>query len=170
MAVPGHDQRDYDFARKYDIEIIQVISDKKRESSIENEAYVGGGVLINSGEFNNLESHTEGSKKIIQLLKEKQIGNSKTTFRLRDWLISRQRYWGCPIPLINCDKCGMVPEREENLPVLLPEIDDYKNTNESPLAKSEEFINTNCPECGIEAKRETDTMDNYVDSSWNLLR
>ena len=170
MAVPGHDQRDYDFAKKYDIEIIQVISDKKRESSIENEAYVGGGVLINSGEFDNLESHTEGSKKIIQLLKEKQIGNSKTTFRLRDWLISRQRYWGCPIPLINCDKCGMVPEREENLPVLLPEIDDYKNTNESPLAKSEEFINTNCPECGIEAKRETDTMDTFVDSSWYFLR
>ncbi len=170
MAVPGHDQRDYDFARKYDIEIIQVISDKKRESSIENEAYVGGGVLINSGEFNNLESHTEGSEKIIQLLKEKQIGNSKTTFRLRDWLISRQRYWGCPIPLINCDKCGMVPEREENLPVLLPEIDDYKNTNESPLAKSEEFININCPECGIEAKRETDTMDTFVDSSWYFLR
>ena len=170
MAVPGHDQRDYDFARKYDIEIIQVISDKKRESSIENEAYVGGGVLINSGEFDNLESHSEGSKKIIQLLKEKQIGNSKTTFRLRDWLISRQRYWGCPIPLINCDKCGMVPEREENLPVLLPEIDDYKNTNESPLAKSEEFININCPECGIEAKRETDTMDTFVDSSWYFLR
>ena len=170
MAVPGHDQRDYDFAKKYNIEIIQVITDKKSESSIEREAYVGGGVLINSGEFDNLESHTEGSKKIIQLLKEKQIGNSKTTFRLRDWLISRQRYWGCPIPLINCDKCGMVPEREENLPVLLPEIDDYKNTNESPLAKSEEFINTNCPECGIEAKRETDTMDTFVDSSWYFLR
>ena len=170
MAVPGHDQRDYDFAKKYNIEIIQVITDKKSKSSIEREAYVGGGVLINSGEFDNLESHTEGSKKIIQLLKEKQIGNSKTTFRLRDWLISRQRYWGCPIPLINCDKCGMVPEREENLPVLLPEIDDYKNTNESPLAKSEEFINTNCPECGIEAKRETDTMDTFVDSSWYFLR
>ena len=170
MAVPGHDQRDYDFAKKYNIEIIQVITDKKSESSIEREAYVGGGVLINSGEFDNLESHTEGSKKIIQLLKEKQIGNSKTTFRLRDWLISRQRYWGCPIPLINCDKCGMVPEREENLPVLLPEIDDYKNTNESPLAKSEEFININCPECGIEAKRETDTMDTFVDSSWYFLR
>ena len=170
MAVPGHDQRDYDFAKKYNIEIIQVITDKKSESSIEREAYVGGGVLINSGEFDNLESHTEGSKKIIQLLKEKQIGNSKTTFRLRDWLISRQRYWGCPIPLINCDKCGMVPEREENLPVLLPEIDDYKNTNESPLAKSEEFINTDCPECGIEAKRETDTMDTFVDSSWYFLR
>ncbi len=114
MAVPGHDQRDYDFAKKYGIEIIQVISDKNKKSSI--------------------------------------------------------RYWGCPIPLINCDKCGMVPESEDNLPVLLPEIDDYKNTNESPLAKSEEFINTNCPECGNEAIRETDTMDTFVDSSWYFLR
>jgi len=170
MAVPGHDQRDYDFAKKYNIEIIQVISDKNNESSIENEAYIGDGILINSGEFDNLESHTEGSKKIIEFLEDNKIGTSKTTFRLRDWLISRQRYWGCPIPLINCKNCGMVPESEDNLPVLLPEIDDYKNTNESPLAKSEEFINTNCPKCGTEAKRETDTMDTFVDSSWYFLR
>ena len=170
MAVPGHDQRDYDFAKKYNIEIIQVISDKAKKSSIENEAYVGEGILINSGEFDNLASHNEGSKEIIQFLEKSKIGTSKTTFRLRDWLISRQRYWGCPIPLINCEKCGMVPEKEENLPVLLPEINDYKNTNESPLAKSEEFINTNCPTCGNEAKRETDTMDTFVDSSWYFLR
>ena len=170
MAVPGHDQRDYDFAKKYDIEIVQVISDREKKSSIENEAYVGEGFLINSGEFDNLPSHNDASKKIIQLLEKNKIGTSKTTFRLRDWLISRQRYWGCPIPLINCVKCGMVPENEENLPVLLPEIDDYKNTNESPLAKSEEFINTNCPKCGNEAKRETDTMDTFVDSSWYFLR
>tara|TARA_B100000214_G_scaffold274266_1_gene204423 strand:+ start:32 stop:2317 length:2286 start_codon:yes stop_codon:yes gene_type:complete len=170
MAVPGHDQRDYDFAKKYGIEIIQVISDKNRESSIEKEAFIGEGILINSGDFDSLKSHTEGSEKIIQYLEDNKIGTSKTTFRLRDWLISRQRYWGCPIPLINCDKCGMVPESEENLPVLLPEIDDYKNTNESPLAKSEDFINTNCPECGIKATRETDTMDTFVDSSWYFLR
>tara|TARA_A100000164_G_scaffold248117_1_gene220814 strand:- start:139 stop:2568 length:2430 start_codon:yes stop_codon:yes gene_type:complete len=170
MAVPGHDQRDYDFAKKYDIEIIQVISDKAKKSSIESEAYIGEGILINSGEFDNLVSHTDGSKKIIQFLEKSKIGTSKTTFRLRDWLISRQRYWGCPIPLINCEKCGMVPESEDNLPVLLPEIDDYKNSNESPLAKSEEFINTNCPKCGNEAKRETDTMDTFVDSSWYFLR
>ena len=170
MAVPGHDQRDYDFAKKYNIEIIQVISDKAKKSSIENEAYVGEGILINSGEFDNLASHNEGSKEIIQFLEKSKIGTSKTTFRLRDWLISRQRYWGCPIPLINCEKCGMVPEKEENLPVLLPEINDYKNSNESPLAKSEEFINTNCPTCGNEAKRETDTMDTFVDSSWYFLR
>jgi len=170
MAVPGHDQRDYDFAKKYNIEIIQVISDKNNESSIENEAYIGDGILINSGEFDNLESHSQGSKKIIEFLEDNKIGTSKTTFRLRDWLISRQRYWGCPIPLINCKNCGMVPESEDNLPVLLPEIDDYKNTNESPLAKSEEFINTNCPKCGTEAKRETDTMDTFVDSSWYFLR
>ncbi len=103
-------------------------------------------------------------------MEKNNIGTSKTTFRLRDWLISRQRYWGCPIPLINCNKCGMVPEKEENLPVLLPDIDDYKNTNESPLAKSDEFINTNCPECGSKAIRETDTMDTFVDSSWYFLR
>ena len=170
MAVPGHDQRDYDFAKKYGIEIIQVISDKNKKSSIEKEAFVGEGILINSGEFDNSESHTEGSERIIQFLEENKIGTRKTIFRLRDWLISRQRYWGAPIPLINCDNCGLVPEKEENLPVLLPEIDDYKNTDESPLAKSKEFVNTNCPECGIKAKRETDTMDTFVDSSWYFLR
>ena len=170
MAVPGHDQRDYDFAKKYGIEIIQVISDKNKKSSIEQEAFVGEGILINSGEFDNLESHTEASNKIVKFLEDNKIGTSKTTFRLRDWLISRQRYWGCPIPLINCDKCGMIPESEDNLPVLLPEIDDYKNTNESPLAKSEEFINIKCPECGNDALRETDTMDTFVDSSWYFLR
>ena len=170
MAVPGHDQRDYDFAKKYGIEIIQVISDKNKQSSIEKEAFVGEGVLINSGEFDNLESHTEGSDRVIQFLEKNKIGTRKTIFRLRDWLISRQRYWGAPIPLINCDNCGLVPEKEENLPVLLPEIDDYKNTDESPLAKSEEFVNTNCPKCGTKAKRETDTMDTFVDSSWYFLR
>ena len=170
MAVPGHDQRDYDFAKKYGIEIIQVISDKNKKSSIEKEAFVGEGILINSGEFDNSESHTEASERIIQFLEENKIGTRKTIFRLRDWLISRQRYWGAPIPLINCDNCGLVPEKEENLPVLLPEIDDYKNTDESPLAKSKEFVNTNCPECGIKAKRETDTMDTFVDSSWYFLR
>jgi leucyl-tRNA synthetase len=170
MAVPGHDQRDYDFAKKYGIEIIQVISDKNKKSSIEEEAFVGEGILINSGEFDNVKSHTEASKKIIKFLEDNKIGTSKTTFRLRDWLISRQRYWGCPIPLINCDKCGLIPESEDNLPVLLPEIDDYKNTNESPLAKSEEFINVKCPECGNDALRETDTMDTFVDSSWYFLR
>ena len=170
MAVPGHDQRDYDFAKKYGIEIIQVISDKNKKSSIEKEAFVGEGILINSGEFDNSESHTEGSERIIQFLEENKIGTRKTIFRLRDWLISRQRYWGAPIPLINCDNCGLVPEKEENLPVLLPEIDDYKNTDESPLAKSKEFVNTNCPECGTKAKRETDTMDTFVDSSWYFLR
>ena len=170
MAVPGHDQRDYDFAKKYGIEIIQVISDKNKKSSIEKEAFVGEGFLINSEEFDNSKSHTEGSERIIHFLEENKIGTRKTIFRLRDWLISRQRYWGAPIPLINCENCGMVSEKEENLPVLLPEIDDYKNTDESPLAKSKEFVNTNCPECGTKAKRETDTMDTFVDSSWYFLR
>ena len=170
MAVPGHDQRDYDFAKKYNIEIKQVISNEISNSDIEKEAYVGSGNLINSQDFNGLKSHDEASSKIIEKLIEIKSGNPKTSYRLRDWLISRQRYWGCPIPLINCDDCGLVPEKIENLPVKLPEIDDYLNTDGSPLSKSESFVNTVCPICGSSAKRETDTMDTFVDSSWYFMR
>ena len=170
MAVPAHDQRDYDFAKKYDIEIKQVISDKSQSTNIDSEAYIDEGYLINSGKFDGLKSHTTGSEEIIRFLVENNIGEKKTLFRLRDWLISRQRYWGCPIPIINCDKCGLVPENIESLPVLLPEIDDYKNSEDSPLAKSTEFLNTKCPKCGEDATRETDTMDTFVDSSWYFLR
>jgi leucyl-tRNA synthetase len=170
MAVPGHDQRDYDFAKKYNIEIKQVIADKDTKINIEEEAFVGQGKLINSGNFNGLNSHEEASLKIVQKLIEINNGLPKTTYRLRDWLISRQRYWGCPIPLINCKNCGLVAERIENLPVKLPEIEDYLNTDGSPLSKSDSFVNVDCPTCGNPAKRETDTMDTFVDSSWYFMR
>jgi len=170
MAVPAHDQRDYDFAKKYNIEIRQVIMNKESQKDVDMEAYVEEGVLINSGEFNELNSHTEASLKIIQHLEKNKIGEKKTTFRLRDWLISRQRYWGCPIPLINCEDCGLVAEDIKNLPVLLPEIENYLNTDGSPLSKSEEFVNVECPKCKKPGLRETDTMDTFVDSSWYFLR
>ena len=170
MAVPGHDERDYEFAKKYDLEIIQVIIDKDHSIDILEKPYIENGVLINSGEYDGLKSHSEGSESILKYLSEQNLGEKKVTYRLRDWLISRQRYWGCPIPLINCSKCGLVPESIENLPVLLPEIDDYKNSEDSPLAKSEDFVITKCPNCDSEGKRETDTMDTFVDSSWYFLR
>ena len=170
MAVPGHDERDYEFAKKYDLEIIQVIIDKDHSVDIEEKPYIENGILINSGDYDGLQSHTDGSESILQFLSKQNLGERKVTYRLRDWLISRQRYWGCPIPLINCTRCGLVPESLENLPVLLPEIEDYKNSEDSPLAKSKDFVNTNCPDCGSEGKRETDTMDTFVDSSWYFLR
>jgi len=170
MAVPAHDQRDYEFAKKYNLEIIQVISKSNEETNGLEEAYIGEGELINSESFNGLKSHFEASEKIIDFLETNKIGKAKKTFRLRDWLISRQRYWGCPIPIIHCQKCGIIPELLENLPILLPNIDDYKNSDESPLAKSEEFLNISCYKCGGVAKRDTDTMDTFVDSSWYFLR
>tara|TARA_X000001036_G_scaffold118766_1_gene112267 strand:- start:852 stop:3281 length:2430 start_codon:yes stop_codon:yes gene_type:complete len=170
MAVPGHDERDYEFAKVYDLDIVQVIIDERKSVNIDKEPYVDKGILINSGEYNNLKSHNEASEEILKQLTGNGIGEKKTTFRLRDWLISRQRYWGCPIPVINCSNCGLVAESLDNLPVLLPEIDDYKNSEDSPLAKSKDFINTNCPKCGIQCTRETDTMDTFVDSSWYFLR
>ena len=170
MAVPGHDERDYEFAKKYELEIIQVIIDKDHTVDIEEKPYIENGILINSGDYDGLQSHTDGSESILEFLSKQNLGERKVTFRLRDWLISRQRYWGCPIPLINCTRCGLVPESHENLPVLLPEIEDYKNSEDSPLAKSKDFVNTDCPECGSEGKRETDTMDTFVDSSWYFLR
>ena len=170
MAVPAHDQREYDFAKKYNIEIRQVIIDKDSQKNVDTEAYVEEGVLINSGEFNDLNSHAEASHKIIEHLEINNMGDKKTTFRLRDWLISRQRYWGCPIPLINCEECGLVAEDIKNLPVLLPEIKNYLNTDGSPLSKSEEFMNAECPKCKKPGLRETDTMDTFVDSSWYFLR
>ena len=170
MAVPGHDERDYEFAKKYNLEIVQVIIDKDHSIDIKEKPYIENGVLINSGDYDGLKSHTDGSASILKYLSEQNLGEKKVTYRLRDWLISRQRYWGCPIPLINCSKCGLVPESIENLPILLPEIDDYKNSEDSPLAKSEDFVITKCPKCDSEGKRETDTMDTFVDSSWYFLR
>jgi len=169
MAVPAHDQRDFDFAKKYKIDILQVISKDSQQQELE-EAFIDEGFLINSEHFNGIRSHSLASKKIIDWLKEKNIGKDLDTFRLRDWLISRQRYWGCPIPIINCPSCGLIPEEYKNLPVKLPEIDDYLNNEGSPLSKVDEFVNTACPSCGIPATRETDTMDTFVDSSWYYMR
>ena len=170
MAVPAHDQRDYDFAKKYNLEIRQVIQNPETMIGVDQEAYTEEGELINSKEFDGIKSHSEGNKKVIEYLKSNKLGSSKTTYRLRDWLISRQRYWGCPIPLINCKDCGLVPESFENLPVILPNIENYLNNEGSPLAQSQEFVNTVCPKCGKNGIRETDTMDTFVDSSWYYLR
>jgi leucyl-tRNA synthetase len=170
MAVPGHDERDYEFAKVYNLSILQVITDENHSVNIDEEPFTGSGILINSEEYNNLKSHDESSEEILKYLTKNGIGEKKTTFRLRDWLISRQRYWGCPIPVIDCSECGLVAESLDRLPVLLPEINDYKNSEDSPLAKSKEFINTSCPKCGIKSTRETDTMDTFVDSSWYFLR
>ena len=170
MAVPAHDQRDYDFAKKYNLEIRQVIQNPETMIGVDQEAYTEEGELINSKEFDGIKSHSEGNKKVIEYLKSNKLGSSKTTYRLRDWLISRQRYWGCPIPLINCKDCGLVPESFENLPVILPNIENYLNNEGSPLTQSQEFVNTVCPKCGKNGIRETDTMDTFVDSSWYYLR
>ncbi|MFW5982074.1 MAG: leucine--tRNA ligase [Halanaerobiaceae bacterium] len=174
MAVPAHDQRDLDFALKYDLEVKVVIqpADQKAELTVEKmagEAYTGDGYLINSGDFNGL-SVKEAFDKMADYMEEKGIGNKEVNYRLRDWLISRQRYWGTPIPIIYCDKCGVVPVPEEDLPVELPHDVEFKAEGESPLKRAEDFVNTECPECGGKARREVDTMDTFVDSSWYFLR
>ncbi len=170
MAVPAHDQRDHDFARKYDINIRQVIEPAgEKEIDIEEEAFEEYGELINSGRYSGLDSD-EAFERIARDLEEAGLGQEETNYRLRDWLISRQRYWGAPIPIIYCDECGMQPVPEEDLPVELPYEVELEAGGQSPLVKEEEFVNTSCPECGGEARRETDTMDTFVDSSWYFLR
>ncbi len=172
MAVPGHDQRDWEFARKFGLEIKQVIKPSdESEADLDSRAYVDHGAMVNSGEFDNLSSE-DGIIKVTEKLKKKDAGDFKVTFKLRDWLISRQRYWGTPIPIIRCPKCGDVAIPEEDLPVLLPEIDDFRpmDNGKSPLARVSEFANARCPKCGGEAERETETMDTFVDSSWYFLR
>jgi leucyl-tRNA synthetase len=164
MAVPAHDQRDFDFAQKYDLPIVEVISPDGRKHKLE-EAYTADGQLINAGEFNGLTS--EEAKSVIA---DKVHGQVKTIYRLRDWLVSRQRYWGAPIPIIHCDVCGIVPVPEKDLPVKLPEDVDFRPTGESPLARSQGFHQVACPRCGKKARRESDTMDTFVDSSWYFLR
>ncbi len=167
MGVPAHDTRDFAFAKKYNLSIVQVI--KKQQTGEEElaEAYVDPGVMINSGEFNDLDNET-GKQKITEWAEQNNAGGRKVQFRLRDWLISRQRYWGAPIPIIYCDNCGIVPD--ENLPVLLPEDVDFKVQGRSPVSTSETFVNTTCPKCNKPAKRETDTMDTFICSSWYYLR
>lgn len=171
MAVPAHDQRDFDFASKYGIEIIPVIDPANPEIDINDlkEAFVAEGTMINSGEFNGL-NNKEAMPKIIDYIESKGFGKKSVNFRLRDWLISRQRYWGAPIPMIYCEDCGWVPEKEENLPVLLPTDVEFTGKGESPLTTSESFAHAVCPHCGKPAKREMDTMDTFVDSSWYFLR
>ncbi len=171
MAVPAHDQRDFDFAAKYGIDIIPVIDPENPDIDINDlkEAFVAEGTMINSGDFNGL-NNKEAMPKIIDYIESKGIGKKTVNFRLRDWLISRQRYWGAPIPMIYCEDCGWVPEKEENLPVLLPTDVEFTGKGESPLTTSESFAHAVCPHCGKPAKREMDTMDTFVDSSWYFLR
>jgi leucyl-tRNA synthetase len=166
MAVPGQDQRDWDFATKYDIAIIRTV---QPPADFEGEAYVGDGPAINSDFLDGLEM-VEAKDRITDWLVEKGIGERTVQYRLRDWLISRQRYWGCPIPIVSCPDCGLVPVPEDQLPVLLPDTQDYAPKGRSPLAALDSFVETTCPACGGPAQRETDTMDTFVDSSWYFLR
>jgi leucyl-tRNA synthetase len=167
MAVPGEDQRDWDFAKQNGLDIIATV--KRPEGWQETEAYVGDGVKINSGFLDGLTVE-EAKRKAIDWLAAKTIGRSKINYRLRDWGISRQRYWGAPIPILYCDTCGMVPEREENLPVVLPEDVQISGKGGSPLAEVATFVNAPCPKCGGHARRDTDTMDTFVESSWYFIR
>lgn len=171
MAVPAHDQRDFDFAKKFNLDIVPVVEPNDSDIDVNNlsESFEAEGKMINSGEFNGLNNR-EAIAKIIDYITEKGIGKKTINYRLRDWLISRQRYWGTPIPMINCPKCGWVPEKEENLPILLPKDVEFTGKGESPLANSKDFVNCKCPVCGGEAKRELDTMDTFLDSSWYFLR
>ena len=171
MAVPAHDERDHQFAEKYGLEIRQVVAPAGGVSE-EGGAYVAhteDEILVNSGEFTGL-SAPEGKRAITAWLEERGLGEATIGYRLRDWLLSRQRYWGCPIPIIHCDACGTVPVPDDELPVVLPEIDDYLPKGRSPLAAAEDWVATTCPSCGGPARRETDTMDTFVDSSWYFLR
>ncbi len=169
MAVPTHDTRDYDFAKKFNLPLKVVIQDPKNPSDCSEAAYTEEGVLVNSGEFTGMKN-TEAKKAITQKAVDEGFGEFKTQYRLRDWLISRQRYWGAPIPMVYCDKCGIVPEKEENLPVMLPVDVDFSVVGKSPIITSKTFAETTCPVCGGKARREMDTMDTFVCSSWYYMR
>ena len=169
MAVPTHDTRDYAFAKKYNLPMKVVIQNPDNPSDCANEAYTDEGILINSNEFNGMKN-VDAKKAITQKAVDNGFGEFKTQYRLRDWLISRQRYWGAPIPVIYCDKCGIVPEKEENLPVLLPKDVDFSVVGKSPITTSPTFAETTCPICGGPAHREMDTMDTFVCSSWYYMR
>ena len=173
MAVPAHDERDWEFAKKFQLPIIQVVAKNGEEMDVNEAAFtdVATGVLINSDFLNGLEVK-DAKEKMIKFLEEKGIGQAKTNYKLRDWVFSRQRYWGEPIPIVHCDKCGYVPIDESELPLLLPEVESYMPTDngESPLAAMTDWVNTTCPCCGGPAKRETDTMPQWAGSSWYFLR
>ena len=171
MAVPAHDQRDFEFAKKYGLDIEVVIDNPKAHLDVSKmrEAFIEEGIMVNSGKFNGLPS-LDAIEKISDFMEENRIGKREVHYKLRDWLISRQRYWGAPIPMAYCDKCGMQPVDEKDLPVLLPKDVLFKPAGESPLKAAPEFVNTKCPKCGGNARREIDTMDTFVDSSWYFLR
>ncbi len=172
MAVPAHDERDHAFALAFDLPIRQVIEPREPAADVDEDAlpYSGAGQLVNSRpEFDGMDNRA-ALQAIVEWLDHEGKGHASVNYRLRDWLISRQRYWGCPIPIVYCERCGMVPVPEDQLPVELPEIDDYTPKGRSPLAAAEEWVNTSCPDCGGAARRETDTMDTFVDSSWYFLR
>ena len=176
MAVPAHDQRDFEFARKFDLDVIPVIIPKGEslEGATMSEAYTGDGLMANSAQFDGTpagkENNNQGIKKVIAYLEEQGIGKKQITYRLRDWLVSRQRYWGTPIPMIYCDDCGTVPANQADLPVELPSDIEFMPTGESPLKSHKGFLNTSCPNCGKAATRETDTLDTFIDSSWYWFR
>lgn len=171
MCVPAHDDRDFEFAKKFDLPIVQVILKEGEEETELSEAYAGDGVIINSGEWNGMKAF-DAKKKAPDYLEEKGLGKKTINYKLRDWVFSRQRYWGEPIPIVHCDHCGAVAVPENQLPVALPDVETYKptDTGESPLADIEEWVNTTCPECGHPAKRETNTMPQWAGSSWYFLR
>jgi len=167
MGVPAHDQRDFEFAKKYNIPVKVVIKPENSELGELNEAYVEEGILVDSGQFNGINS-LEAIEKISDYLEKKKLGKRTVQYKLKDWLISRQRYWGTPIPIVYCDKCGIVPVPEKDLPVLLPEKVVFGKGN--PLRTNEKFLRTKCPKCKGNARRESDTMDTFFDSSWYFLR
>jgi leucyl-tRNA synthetase len=171
MAVPGHDSRDYEFAKKFDLPVQRVIEGEDAELARDEHGlpYPGDGQMTNSGQFDG-KHNREAYDEIVAWLESEERGKPAVNYRLRDWLVSRQRYWGAPIPVVYCDECGIVPVPEEQLPVELPEIEDYAPQGKSPLAAAEEWVATECPRCGAAARRETDTMDTFLDSSWYFLR
>jgi leucyl-tRNA synthetase len=171
MAVPGHDERDYEFAKRFDLPVRRVIEGSDPESARDDEGlpYPGDGPMTGSGRFDG-KGNREAYEEIVAWLGEEGRGKTSVNYRLRDWLVSRQRYWGAPIPVVYCDECGIVPVPDDQLPVELPEVDDYAPQGKSPLAAAEDWVATECPRCGGPAKRETDTMDTFVDSSWYFIR
>jgi len=169
MGVPAHDERDFEFATRFNLPVRTVIAPPDYDGGVPTEVYVGDGCLVNSGEFNGMPA-ADGFKAICDKLEREGWGKATVAYRIRDWLISRQRYWGAPIPIVYCDKCGIVPVPEKDLPVLLPQDAEFKPTGESPLKYCESFVNTTCPVCGGPARRETDTMDTFMCSNWYFLR
>ena len=169
MGVPAHDERDFAFARKYGLPVRTVIAPIEWDGSEPTAAYLGAGFMTNSGKYDGM-TDAEGMAAIADDIEQNDWGRRATSYRIRDWLISRQRYWGTPIPMIYCDRCGIVPVPEKDLPVLLPEDAEFKPTGESPLVANAAFRNVDCPQCGGPARRETDTMDTFIDSSWYQLR